>query len=111
MIETTLLPAPEQRSIVLAALECLHDLAADSREYVERLEEVRSRLAAVKRRRAQVWTAVRQWALDKDVEASVAHAGNSVAADMAGAPAAAAAAVTSAVARTVTNGSSPKKRK
>ncbi|KAI3481783.1 hypothetical protein L1887_55630 [Cichorium endivia] len=113
VIETTLLPAPEQRSIVLAALECLHDLAADSREYVERLEEVRSRLAAVKRRRAQVWTAVRQWALDKDVEASVAHAGNSVAADMAGAPAAAAAAaaVTSAVARTVTNGSSPKKRK
>ncbi len=57
VIETTLLPAPEQRSIVLAALECLHDLAADSREYVERFEEVRSRLAAVKRRRAQVWNA------------------------------------------------------
>ncbi|EST07623.1 hypothetical protein PSEUBRA_002713 [Kalmanozyma brasiliensis GHG001] len=95
VIETTLLPAPEQRSIVLAALECLHDLAADSREYVERLEEVRSRLAAVKRRRAQVWNAVRQWALDKDVEAeqgSGARLGETVAV-------------------AVANGGSPRKRK
>lgn len=95
VIETTLLPAPEQRSIVLAALECLHDLAADSREYVERLEEVRSRLAAVKRRRAQVWNAVRQWALDKDIEA---EQGSGVR------PA-------ETVAVAVANGGSPRKRK
>ncbi|SNX83230.1 uncharacterized protein MEPE_01936 [Melanopsichium pennsylvanicum] len=119
VIETTLLPAPEQRSIVLAALECLHDLAADSREYVERLEEVRSRLAAVKRRRAQVWNAVRQWALDKDIEASMANGGamsqegasetTAEAATTAAAAALKSAAAASATA--VTNGASPKKRK
>ncbi|TKY86813.1 hypothetical protein EX895_004454 [Sporisorium graminicola] len=113
VIETTLLPAPEQRSIVLAALECLHDLAADSREYVDRLEEVRSRLAAVKRRRAQVWNAVRQWALDKDVEASLV---NGARPDQNGAPksiveAAAAAASTLSTAASTANGTSPKKRK
>ncbi len=106
MIETTLLPAPEQRSIVLAALECLHDLAADSREYVERLEEVRSRLAAVKRRRAQVWNAVRQWALDRDLEAEVGLRNGDVGGVAAGSVAAAAA--TTAVGA---NGGSPRKRK
>ncbi|SPO24840.1 uncharacterized protein UTRI_01833_B [Ustilago trichophora] len=122
VIETTLLPAPEQRSIVLAALECLHDLAADSREYVERLEEVRSRLAAVKRRRAQVWNAVRQWALDKDIEAtSLANGGRvdldatSKSAGAAGAAAVEAAAALSSAATAAatvgTNGSSPRKRK
>ncbi|EPQ28808.1 uncharacterized protein PFL1_03611 [Pseudozyma flocculosa PF-1] len=65
-LATTLLPAMEQRAVVLAALECLHELAADSREYVERLEEVRSRLATIKRRRAEVWAAVREWAIDKE---------------------------------------------
>lgn len=118
VIETTLLPAQEQRSIVLAALECLHDLAADSREYVERLEEVRSRLAAVKRRRAQVWTAVRQWALDKDIEASLANGGrlsqdgtfrNAADAATAAAALSSAAAVTAAAG--LSNGGSPKKRK
>ncbi|CBQ71873.1 conserved hypothetical protein [Sporisorium reilianum SRZ2] len=113
VIETTLLPAPEQRSIVLAALECLHDLAADSREYVDRLEEVRSRLAAVKRRRAQVWNAVRQWALDKDIEASLANGARTengaskLMVEAAGAVAAASALSTAAGA----NGTSPKKRK
>lgn len=113
VVETTLLPAPEQRSIVLAALECLHDLAADSREYVERLEEVRSRLAAVKRRRAQVWNAVRQWALDKDMEASQASGGARLGAGV-GSTGAAASELSSAVtaaATAVANGSSPKKRK
>ncbi|PWN54151.1 hypothetical protein IE53DRAFT_383284 [Violaceomyces palustris] len=65
-LATTLLPASEQRSVVLGALECIHELAADSREYVERLEEVRSRLASVKRRRAEVWRGVREWALEKE---------------------------------------------
>ncbi|SPO23155.1 uncharacterized protein UTRI_01833 [Ustilago trichophora] len=119
VIETTLLPATEQRSIVLAALECLHDLAADSREYVERLEEVRSRLAAVKRRRAQVWNAVRQWALDKDIEATSLANGVRVEQDgtsksAAAAAVEAAAALSSdatAAATVVTNGSSPRKRK
>ncbi|KAJ1028654.1 hypothetical protein NDA16_001820 [Ustilago loliicola] len=109
VVETTLLPVPEQRSIVLAALECLHDLAADSREYVERLEEVRSRLAAVKRRRAQVWNAVRQWALDKDIEASQASSGGRLDAGLGTASALSSAATAAATA--VANGSSPKKRK
>ena len=120
VIETTLLPAPEQRSIVLAALECLHDLAADSREYVERLEEVRSRLAAVKRRRAQVWNAVRQWALDKDIEASLANGARGEqdgafksAAEVTSVGSAATAALSStpASATAAANGSSPRKRK
>ena len=115
VIETTLLPAPEQRSIVLAALECLHDLAADSREYVDRLEEVRSRLAAVKRRRAQVWNAVRQWALDKDIEASTANGGrtdpNGVPKSIAEAASASAAASPLSTVVGTANGTSPKKRK
>ncbi|KIS70486.1 uncharacterized protein UMAG_01660 [Mycosarcoma maydis] len=109
VIETTMLPAPEQRSIVLAALECLHDLAADSREYVERLEEVRSRLAAVKRRRAQVWNAVRQWALEKD-EASDLTSGTR---GENGLSAVETVGVGASVVPTVAvaNGASPKKRK
>lgn len=58
----------QQRDVVRAALECLNELAGDSREYVERLDEVRSRLAAVKRRRAQVWEALRLWALQREEE-------------------------------------------
>ncbi|CDS82090.1 uncharacterized protein SPSC_02910 [Sporisorium scitamineum] len=114
VIETTLLPAPEQRSIVLAALECLHDLAADSREYVDRLEEVRSRLAAVKRRRAQVWNAVRQWALDKDTEASLANGvstENGASKSIVEAAGATLAAPTLSTATLAANGTSPKKRK
>ncbi|CCF53579.1 hypothetical protein NDA11_007968 [Ustilago hordei] len=111
VVETTLLPAPEQRSIVLAALECLHDLAADSREYVERLEEVRSRLAAVKRRRAQVWNAVRQWALDKDIEASQANGGGGGRLDAGLGSAAGAESALASAATAVANGSSPKKKK
>lgn len=56
----------QQREVIRAALECLHELGADSAEYAERLDEVRHRLAAVKRRRAQVWEALRLWALKKE---------------------------------------------
>lgn len=56
----------QQRDVVRAALECLQDLGIDSLEYVERLDEVRGRLEAVKRRRIQVWEALRLWAIKKD---------------------------------------------
>lgn len=58
-----LLPPSSQREIMLAALSCLSDLEADSREYASRLEELRGRLAAVGRRRGQVWRALRIWAV------------------------------------------------
>lgn len=58
----------QQRDVVRAALECLQDLGIDSLEYVERLDEVRGRLEAVKRRRTQVWEALRLWALKVDGE-------------------------------------------
>ncbi|KAJ9478281.1 hypothetical protein PHBOTO_001833 [Pseudozyma hubeiensis] len=110
-IETTLLPAPEQRSIVLAALECLHDLAADSREYVERLEEVRSRLAAVKRRRVQVWNAVRQWALDKDEAAEPAGGARADNALWTAETPGVASVLSAAAVAGGANGTSPRKRK
>jgi hypothetical protein len=62
----SLLTAAQQRDITRAALECLHELGADSLEYVERLDEVRSRLAAVKRKRLEVWNALRIWALRRE---------------------------------------------
>ncbi|PWN46052.1 hypothetical protein IE81DRAFT_81716 [Ceraceosorus guamensis] len=62
----------QQRDVVRAALDCLHELATDSREYVERLDEVRARLAAVKRERTRVWQALRRWALDKEEETTTA---------------------------------------
>jgi hypothetical protein len=58
----------QQRDVVRAALDCLHELGADSREYVERLDEVRGRLAAIKRERAKVWEALRLWALKRERE-------------------------------------------
>lgn len=61
------LSVTQQRDVVRAALDCLHELGADSREYVERLDEVRARLAAVKRERAIVWDALRSWALSREV--------------------------------------------
>ncbi|KAN0063136.1 hypothetical protein ACQY0O_004300 [Thecaphora frezii] len=97
-LATTLLPAMEQRAVVLAALECLHELAADSREYVERLEEVRSRLATIKRRRAQVWAAVREWAIQKEENGegeTSFHPADAIAAAAAAAAAAEAAATSS----------------
>lgn len=56
----------QQRDVIRAALECLQDLGLDSLEYVERLDEVRGRLESVKRRRTQVWEALRLWALKRD---------------------------------------------
>ncbi len=61
-----ILTVHQQQEVVRAALECLHELAADSKEYVERLDEVRSRLASVKQKRAVVWNAIRVWALARD---------------------------------------------
>lgn len=62
----TVLTAAQQRDVIRAALECLHELGADSLEYVERLDEVRSRLAAVKQKRMQIWNALRVWALKRE---------------------------------------------
>ncbi|KAE8229773.1 hypothetical protein CF326_g5249 [Tilletia indica] len=61
--QTTHLDADQQRVLVRAALECVYELAQDSREYIERLQEVREKLAQVKLGRARVWGAVRGWAL------------------------------------------------
>ncbi|KAL9932635.1 hypothetical protein V8E36_008334 [Tilletia maclaganii] len=60
---TNHLDADQQRALVRAALECVYELAQDSREYIERLQEVREKLAHVKLGRARVWGAVRGWAL------------------------------------------------
>lgn len=54
-----------QREILLASLSCLHDLASDSSEYLDRLNEVRGMLCQVKRKRDRVWRALRIWALQK----------------------------------------------
>ncbi|KAK0530547.1 hypothetical protein OC835_003976 [Tilletia horrida] len=62
-LHTTHLDADQQRALVRAALECVYELAQDSREYVERLQEVREKLAQVRLGRARVWGAVRGWAL------------------------------------------------
>ncbi|CAD6908089.1 unnamed protein product [Tilletia controversa] len=61
--QTAHLDANQQRVLVRAALECVYELAQDSREYIERLQEVREKLAQVKLGRARVWGAVRGWAL------------------------------------------------
>ncbi|KAK0545095.1 hypothetical protein OC846_005803 [Tilletia horrida] len=61
--EMTHLDVDQQRALVRAALECLYELAQDSREYIERLQEVREKLAQVKIGRARIWGAVRGWAL------------------------------------------------
>ncbi|UZJ55310.1 hypothetical protein CBS101457_004630 [Exobasidium rhododendri] len=60
------LSVAQQRDVVRAALECLQELGADSLEYVDRLDEVRGRLEAVKRRRTQVWEALRLWAIRRE---------------------------------------------
>lgn len=60
-----LLPAHAQREILLASLSCLHDLAADSLEYLDRLNEVRGRLCEVRRKRDRLWRALRIWALSR----------------------------------------------
>jgi hypothetical protein len=61
-----ILTTNQQRDVIRAALECLQDLGQDSLEYVERLDEVRGRLEGVKRRRTQVWEALRLWALKRE---------------------------------------------
>ncbi|PWN37550.1 uncharacterized protein FA14DRAFT_15594 [Meira miltonrushii] len=77
--QQTILTADQQREVIRAALECLHELGGDSLEYVERLEEVRSRLAAVKQKRLKVWNALRIWALKRegdDFENDIRHGAN-----------------------------------
>ncbi|CAO1625055.1 unnamed protein product [Parajaminaea phylloscopi] len=60
-----LLPPHSQREILLASLSCLHNLAADSSEYLDRLNEVRGRLSEVRKKRDNLWRALRLWALDR----------------------------------------------
>ena len=71
-----ILTVAQQQEVVRAALDCLHELAADSKEYVERLDEVRSRLASVKQKRAVVWNAIRVWALARDKKDRGSDAGS-----------------------------------
>lgn len=56
----------EQRDIVYSGLECLNELYSDSREYMERLTEMRMMLADIKRHRAQIWNMLRKWALKRE---------------------------------------------
>ncbi|WFD30112.1 hypothetical protein MSPP1_001128 [Malassezia sp. CBS 17886] len=62
--------AEDQRDIAYASMECLNDLYSDSREFMERLDEVRGMLADVKRNRSHVWDMLRRWALWRDGEDS-----------------------------------------
>ena len=54
--------------MVYAGLECLNDLYLDSREYMDRLEEIREMLADVRRNRSAMWDVLRTWALQRDKE-------------------------------------------
>lgn len=66
--------ADEQREIVYSSLKCLNELHADSREYMERLGEVRMMLAEVRRDRNHMWEIIRKWALERenlDFQASI----------------------------------------
>ena len=63
---TYTLSADEQREIVYSSLQCLNDLHADSREYMERLSEVRMMLAEVRRDRNHMWGIIRKWALERE---------------------------------------------
>lgn len=58
----------EQREAVYAGLEALNDLYLDSREYMDRLEDIRLMLADVRRNRSAVWDILRLWALHRDQE-------------------------------------------
>lgn len=64
--ETVTISPEEQSDIVYTSLEYLNDLYADSREYMERLEEIRSMLAEVKRNRSFMWDIIRRWALKRE---------------------------------------------
>ncbi|WFD05936.1 hypothetical protein MVES1_001272 [Malassezia vespertilionis] len=63
---TTTISPEEQRDIVYASLEYLNDLHSDGREYMERLDEIRSMLADAKWSRSQLWSILRRWALQRD---------------------------------------------
>lgn len=65
-----LLTPANQRDILLASMSCLQELEADSSEYLERLQEIRSRLTEVARRRDQVWRAIKLWSV-RQVEAQL----------------------------------------
>ncbi|WFD33733.1 hypothetical protein MCUN1_000548 [Malassezia cuniculi] len=58
----------EQRDVVYTGLECLNDLLLDSKEYMDRLEEIRQMLADVRRNRSAMWDILRTWALQRDKE-------------------------------------------
>lgn len=63
---TTLISVEEQREILHSSLESLNELYADSREYMEQLEEVRLLLADVRRNRTHMWDIMRRWALRRE---------------------------------------------
>lgn len=63
---TYIISPDEQREIVCASLKCLNELHADSREYMERLSEVRTVLAQVRRDRKHMWDVLRRWALERE---------------------------------------------
>lgn len=65
---TLTLSEEDQREIVYGSLESLNDLYSDSREYMERLEEVRAMLADVEWHRGHIWNILRSWASKKDNE-------------------------------------------
>lgn len=64
--DTTIVSAEEQREILHTSLETLNELYADSREYMEQLEELRLLLADVRRNRTHMWDIIRRWALRRE---------------------------------------------
>lgn len=63
---TRVISVEEQQEILHASLESLNELYADSREYMEQLEEVRLLLADVRRNRTHMWDIIRRWALRRE---------------------------------------------
>jgi hypothetical protein len=54
-----------QKETLYRGMDALGELLADSREYVERLEEVRERLAGVGRGRRRVWREIRERVVER----------------------------------------------
>lgn len=66
--QTITVSEEEQREVLYGSLGSLNDLYTDSREYMERLDEVRSLLADVEWHRGHIWNILRIWASRKDNE-------------------------------------------
>ncbi|CAO1634938.1 unnamed protein product [Sympodiomycopsis kandeliae] len=75
------LSTASQREILLASLSCLHELASDSAEYSDRLQEIRGRLSEVQQKREKVWRALRLWAVKRVEEGLASQDDSEVAAD------------------------------